>query len=242
MTSRASSLLFLVVTLVASLVFARLGLWQVGRLQERRVANAAAQAERERPPLSLDALVAAGGATGGVRDNRRVSVTGRYDHAAEVVIRDQSEGGVPGVRLVTPLRTLAGDRAWLVQRGFYPSPDARTVDLRPLEESGVQWVRGIAFALDTTAEGQPRDEGGQRTWRKVDLKALRERLPYPVAPYLILQEPDSGLPAQPRRDAAPALDDGPHLNYAIQWFAFAVIALVVGFLVGFRQEGAKHRR
>jgi cytochrome oxidase assembly protein ShyY1 len=32
------------------------------------------------------------------------------------------------------------------------------------------------------------------------------------------------------------LDDGPHLNYAIQWFAFAGIAVVVGAVVGFGKK------
>jgi hypothetical protein len=35
----------------------------------------------------------------------------------------------------------------------------------------------------------------------------------------------------------PPLDDGPHLNYAIQWFAFAVIALVgAGVVIRQRRE------
>jgi surfeit locus 1 family protein len=90
--------------------------------------------------------------------------------------------------------------------------------------------------LNGQVEGQPREEDGQLTWRRVDLGALRQRLPYPLAPYLVLQEPDSGLPTQPRRDDPPALDDGPHLTYAIQWFAFAITALVVGSIVGFRPK------
>lgn len=236
MTPRARGLLFFGGTVLAALVFVRLGIWQVARLHERRARNATAREARELPPVSLDATLAAGGGTGGALDNRRVSVNGRYDHAAEVVLRGQTEGGVPGVRLVSPLRPLAGDTAILVQRGFVPSPDARTVSLAGLEEPGVVWVRGLAFALDTTQRGQPLEEGGRLTWRRVDLPALRQRLPYPVASYLILQEPDSALGASPRRDEPPLLDDGPHLTYAIQWFAFATIALVVGTIVGFKRQ------
>jgi cytochrome oxidase assembly protein ShyY1 len=36
----------------------------------------------------------------------------------------------------------------------------------------------------------------------------------------------------PRRVDPPGLDEGMHLSYAIQWFAFALIALVVGGVVG----------
>ena len=235
MTPRARSLLFFGGTLVAALVFARLGLWQVARLRERRALNAVASAARERPPLALDAMLAAGGGTGGRLDHRQVSVSGRYDHAADIVIRGQSEGGVPGVRLVTPLRPLAGDTAILVQRGYVTSPDARRVELAPLQEPGVVWVRGLAFALDTTAPGEPMEEGGQLTWRRIDLRAIRARLPYPVADYVILHVADSSGPRGLRRDEPAPLDDGPHLSYAIQWFSFAITALVVGGIIGFRR-------
>lgn len=43
----------------------------------------------------------------------------------------------------------------------------------------------------------------------------------------ILQETGVAAPqGLPRRWPAPALDDGPHLGYAIQWFSFAVIIVV----------------
>ena len=233
MTPRARSLLFFGGTVVAALVFIRLGIWQASRLAERRAENAAALAARDEPVLSLDTRLAQDGGPGAGLANRRVSVTGRYDHAAEIIIRGQSEGGVPGVRLVTPLRPLSGDTALLVQRGYVPSPDARTVDIAKVEEPGVVWVRGIAYPVDTTAAGEPLEEGGQLTWRRVDLRAIRERLPYPVSPWLILHEADTTAPLGLRRDEPPPLDDGPHLSYAIQWFAFAITALVVGGIVGF---------
>jgi cytochrome oxidase assembly protein ShyY1 len=34
--------------------------------------------------------------------------------------------------------------------------------------------------------------------------------------------------------AAPALDDGPHLSYALQWFAFALIGVVGAGVVAVR--------
>jgi len=36
----------------------------------------------------------------------------------------------------------------------------------------------------------------------------------------------AGAPAGTARWRTPALDNGPHLSYAIQWFSFAVIAVV----------------
>ena len=237
MTPRARSYLFFGITLVLAAGFVRLGIWQLSRLAERRALNRTALAARALPPLVLDDPAATTGLGPSGMENRRVTLTGRYDHAAEVVLRGQGEQGVAGVRIVTPLRLLRGDTAVLVQRGFVPSPDAMTVDLAPLKEEGVVAVAGIAFSLpDSGTRGEPRELNGQLTWRRVDLAALRRRLPYPVAPFLVLQTPDSALPAQPRRDDPPALDDGPHLSYALQWFAFAITAATVGGIIGFRRR------
>jgi surfeit locus 1 family protein len=230
-------MVFFVGCVLAAGIFGRLGIWQVSRLQERRAVNARTLAARALPPLMLDEPGETIGLDLARLNNRRVRVTGRYDHAAEVVIRDQSEGGVPGVRIVTPLRPLRDDTAILVQRGYVTSGDARRVDLAPLQEEGVKVVTGLLFAQpDTGVQGDPLEQDGQLTWRRIDLAALRTRLPYPIHSYVILQLPDSTLPKLPRRDEAPALDDGPHLSYAVQWFGFAVTALVVGGIIGFRRR------
>jgi surfeit locus 1 family protein len=237
MTTRARGYLFFGITLVLAAVFVRLGVWQLSRDRERRAANAAAMATRALPPLNLDDPAQTAGLAPSAMTNRRVIATGRYDHAADVVIRGQSEGGVPGVRIVTPLRPLGSDSAILVQRGYVTSGDARRVDLAPLREGGVLTVSGLAFGLaDSGAAGEPLEEDGQLTWRRLDLAALRARLPYPVRGYVILQTPDSSLPKLPRRDSAPQLSNGPHLSYAIQWFAFGVTALIVGGIIGFRRK------
>ena len=237
MTPRTRSYLFFGITLLLATVFVRLGVWQLSRLLERRALNRAAQAARALPPLSLDDPAATTGLGPNGMQNRRMTLTGRYDDAAEVVLRGQGMQGVAGVRIITPLRPLRGDTAVLVERGFVPSPDAMTVDLAPLKEGGVVSVTGIGLSLpDSGTPGDPRELNGQLTWRRVDLAALRRRLPYPVAPFLVLQTPDSSLPAQPRRDEPPALDDGPHLSYALQWFAFAITAVTVGGIIGFRRR------
>ena len=81
------------------------------------------------------------------------------------------------------------------------------------------------MAIPVDPEGaRPAERNGATTWRRLDLATLRERLPYPLAPvYIIADSPATVSPAPLRSSAAP-LDDGPHLNYAIQWFGFATIA------------------
>ena len=66
---------------------------------------------------------------------------------------------------------------------------------------------------------------------------IGQQLPYDLLPwYLALQEQ---TPAQsgelPAVVPAPTLDEGPHLSYALQWFAFASIA-AIGYLILARRQ------
>lgn len=211
---------------LAAAGFARLGVWQLDRLRARRAANQATEAARRAPPVNLTPA-----ATGlDTLTERRVLARGRYDHAHEIIVRGDVLQGVPGVRLVTPLLLEPGGPAVLVDRGFLPAPDAVTVDPRGAEEPGEREVRGIALAVPP-GPGQPVEHDGRLTWRRLDLAALQARLPYQVLPILIRQSPDSALPRFPRRLEPPAVDEGPHLAYAVQWFLFAALAAAFAVLV-----------
>jgi surfeit locus 1 family protein len=201
----------------------RLGVWQLDRLSERRAANALAALRRDRPEVQLPATIPADSLEG-----RRVKAVGRYDRSGELLLRGQVFAGVPGVVLVTPLQLNGADTAVLVERGFVPSPDALSLPADSgLDEPGQVEVLGIAYTADSGA-GEPLTRNGRLSLRRMDFHAARARLSYPVLNVVIRQTPDPALPSFPRRRPIPPLDEGPHLMYAIQWFAFALIGLGFG--------------
>jgi surfeit locus 1 family protein len=187
-----------VVAVVVAAVCVRLGIWQLDRLAQRKARNAALAAR-----LALPVLEVRGDISSDSARLRRVTASGRYDFAAERAWPGRSFEGTPGVALITPLR-LADGSAVLVDRGWVPSPDAFHVDHAAYRESDSATVTGIARLL-------PRGRGD------VDSAGF--------LPFVIEQQaPDTrGLP---RRWPGPAFDNGPHLSYAVQWFSFALIALV----------------
>jgi surfeit locus 1 family protein len=227
-----SRLLITAAFVVVALVCVRLGIWQAHRLRERRAANAVALAARSQPVVTLGE---AGWDTTLV--NRRVRVRGRYDHSHDIILRGRQHGGVPGVEIVSPLLPEQGDTVVLVNRGFVPSPDAVTVASDSLREPGVVTVEGVALPVGSES-GAPLHHRGRTTWARLDRQGLRSRLPYPIYPIYVRQGPDSTLPSFPRRLAPPALDDGPHLSYAIQWFSFALIAVVFAAVMARRRESS----
>ena len=232
MALRSRSVLVAGFLLVAA-VCARLGIWQVHRLRERRAANTLAQSARAAPTVQVDSFGLDSSLIG-----RRVVVRGRYDNGHDVVLRGRGYAGVPGVEIVSPLLQQSG-AAVLVNRGFVPAPDAVTVELGALTEPGPVTVKGIALPFDS-AGGAPLRRGNQTTWARLNRRAITEWLPYRIEPLYVRQTPDSSLPRFPRRLDPPPLDDGPHLSYAIQWFAFSVIALVFAVIMAIRPWG-EHR-
>ncbi|HEY8470092.1 MAG TPA: SURF1 family protein [Longimicrobiales bacterium] len=209
--------------LAAAAVCARLGVWQLDRLAQRREQNAVIAERLARAPLTLQDLPPD---TAGLL-YRVVTLEGDYDVARSIVLRGRALHGAPGVHVLTPLR-LPGGAAVLVNRGWVPSPDAATVELATIPPPRPGALRGLALPYPAQGDAVTEDAGFRRTWTQLDLAALRRQYPYALADFYVQAlPPDSGDAASvPRPLAPPELDDGPHLGYAVQWFAFATIALV----------------
>ena len=70
--------------------------------------------------------------------------------------------------------------------------------------------------------------------RRLHRSALMALFPYPIANYYVVVTDSARTPnAPPRIESAP-LDEGPHRNYAIQWFSFAAIS-IIGMVIFIRR-------
>jgi surfeit locus 1 family protein len=216
---------FVTLAIVLAALFVRLGFWQVDRLHQRRARNAVLAERMAETPLPIDAL-------GDTAAYRRASVQGTPDYADEIVLTGRSRQGSPGVYIITPVRRAGSDTAVLVMRGWVYSPDAATVDLTRWHETRRSF-NGYVLSLPATVESPQQPAMGRKV-RALTRERVRELVPYPVATrYLVSQDSvaAAAVDSTPARVAPPALDDGPHLSYAIQWFSFAAIALVGSYVV-----------
>jgi surfeit locus 1 family protein len=221
--------------LFAALVCAgcvRLGFWQLHRLEQRRALNAMLSARLGAAPSPVrDA----------VRDTasaafRRANASGTYDFANEFALASRTHQGSPGVNIVTPLRFAGTDTAVLVNRGWVYAPDAMTADLARWREPDSATVAGYLVTIERGTRGAVSAASNPRVLRHMDVDSLATRLPYPVLPFvLVVTEPATKGDTVPARLPAPVLDEGPHMGYAIQWFAFALIG-VVGGIFGVRAD------
>lgn len=228
----------IVASTAIAIACARLGVWQVDRLAERRALNALLLS-RMRDPVVEVSRTAADTAAG---HYRIATAHGTFDYAHEFAWAARVRRGSPGVNLLTPMRVDGVAGAVLVNRGWVYSPDAKTVQFSRWRERDTATVTGYmetwqqaCGATATTFPPTCGDTAG-RVLRRLDSTAAARLAGSPVAPYLLVQTSDSVLHADsiPARAEEPVLDEGPHFSYAVQWFAFAAIALVGGIALALR--------
>jgi surfeit locus 1 family protein len=167
---------------------------------------------------------------------------GTFDFAHAFVLRGRVERDAPGVHLVVPLKLHGREDAVLVHRGFVPADDALRSDTSTIDVSpGERTVEGILIEVpDDPSGAAPVVVNGDTTWHRLDRATVRSRLPYPVLDVYLFEteresRPDAARP-WPVLATLPALDDGPHLSYMVQWCGIAAAALAFAFIFGRKQD------
>jgi cytochrome oxidase assembly protein ShyY1 len=220
-----------VLVLVLIVVMVNLGFWQLRRLDEKKTNNAAVRANEALAIAPVDSMVRPDDPTSRGKDLafRRVTVTGTYDTRNEVIVRARSLNERPGVWVATPVRLASGD-AVVVVRGFLPTqgtPDKVPAEAEP--PTGQVTIEGLLQETQTRGLFGPTDPDGPLiNIARVDVERLQQQVPYRLYPAYVQLK--SSNPAQPGTEPEvlpePALDEGPHLGYAVQWFIFSTIAMI----------------
>jgi len=229
----------IVVLIVGGCVVA--GFWQLDRLRQRRATNTRIEAQESMPPIELASLRASTGADDpeGL-EYRRVQVTGRYDVAREVVLIGRTLGENDGNNLLTPLR-LEDGRGLVVDRGWVPYSVQSPGSAAAAPPDGDVELTGVLLPAESNEVPVPGSPPSTEV-ASIDINRLQAQVPYrlePVYLWLSSQTPRQAV-SLPRTVPLPGLSEGPHLSYAIQWFAFATIG-VIGYPLLLRREIRRRR-
>lgn len=197
-----------------------LGFWQLSRLDERQARNALISERLTDAPRPLDDLLAAEGDDPADLDLRPVVVTGRYVADTQVLTAPRTIDGRPAQQVLSALEPADGGSALLVERGWLPF-DRGTTQAPPAAGGTVQ-VTGILRA------GEPGAIGDGAQVARIAPDQIADRLALPLRDvYVQLRRQEPASPATALQPTPlPEQTEGSHLSYAVQWFSFAVIALI----------------
>jgi surfeit locus 1 family protein len=204
--------------LIAVPLFTALGTWQLERAETKRGLRAEVAARWDAAPASLPARP-----DWTTLEHSRVTVEGAFVDERQFVINDRLHHGRRGLHVVTPLRLVDGsellvNRGWVADDGAVEPPPGGIVRLT----GRVKLPLPPALELGPAA---PATDPWNAPWSRLDptgYAAVAGTEPLPAALLLDPDQPHGFVRDWPRPTGglAPAL----HVGYALQWFAFALLA------------------
>jgi surfeit locus 1 family protein len=206
-------------------VFIALGVWQLDRAEQKLQLAQQITARGELPAFELQALV---------QDPqelhfRKVQVQGTFEKELQFFIENRRMGGHNGFHVISPLQIQGSNVRVLINRGWIA--DTRHPDLPDAAiPNGVQRISGeisipSAPALKLHSDENAANDWGKR-WPYLTTGLFAANVAFPLEPFVILQSPadEHGFVRNWPREAPKQMM---HIGYALQWFAFALIAIII---------------
>jgi cytochrome oxidase assembly protein ShyY1 len=214
--------------------------WQLDRRDQAHRVVSAVETNYDRAPVAFDTMRGVFAHYDDRAEWTAVVLRGTYDTAGQRIVRNRPLNGQPGYEVLVPLR-LKGGEAVIIDRGWLPigNREAGRPDQVPAAPAGeVTVVARIKEGEGSIQRGAP---AGQLA--SIQLQDYAAELGYPVltGSYGVLASESPAPASTPAALPKPAVDEGPHLSYAMQWIAFGVM-LFVGYGYAARQHALGTRR
>ncbi|WIB62247.1 SURF1 family protein [Curtobacterium sp. MCBD17_040] len=199
------------------------GMWQWDRRNEAVRENDQIAQNYDHTPVPVDRALPTRSAFDDDQTWLQVRVTGHYDVAEQLLVRNRVHNGQPGFEVLTPLVTSSG-RAFIVDRGWVPTGnDHDYPDSVPAPPRGTV---DVVVRLQQTEPHIPgrTDPAHTDEIQSVTLSDVAGRVAQPIwtgAYGQLKSEDPAPAQARPLGWDRPSADTGLHLSYFIQWFMFA---------------------
>jgi len=215
--------LALVVAGFAYLSLTVLAPWQLGKNTTTSRENSQIEASVAADPVPVTSILQQQDSAVPDQQWRRVTATGRYLPAAQVLARLRVIGGAPAFEVLTVFAVDSGPTV-LVNRGYVRPVQGTQVPPVPATPTGSVTITARLRDSGTApaADKQPFRENGVTQVYAIDTRQIADITHTPLTgSYLqLVENQPGGLDVLP----LPQLDAGPFLSYGIQWIAFGILA------------------
>jgi surfeit locus 1 family protein len=222
--------MWLVAAAAGCAAFVALGNWQSRRAEEKLAAQARLDALAAAAPAQLPAALVPAAEYAG----RRVSVRGEYVPKHAVLIDNRVHKGVAGYHVVTPLRIEGGEVHVLVNRGWVAAKPRRDELPAIVTPAGAQIIEGLAVVPSGRVYELAPDVAKGPVRQNFALERIASEAGLRLQPLVIQQtsEADDGLVRAWER---PDSGVNTHRAYAVQWYALALLTVIVYVALGFHR-------
>jgi cytochrome oxidase assembly protein ShyY1 len=164
----------------------------------------------------------------------QVELRGTYLPDGQRVVRNRPLNGQPGYEVVVPFRLASGETV-VIDRGWLPIGNENPGAPDSVPEPPAGDVTAVVRLKHPEPELQRGAPEGQLA--SIDLDAYAGQLGYPLLTGAYGQLASETPPAadMPFPFPKPSTEEGTHLSYSLQWFAFGVL-MFVGFGYAARQQ------
>ena len=212
-------------------VFVALGVWQVERRSWKLALIARVNARVHAAPVRAPGPEAWPNVDAAGDEYRHVRLSGTFLNDRETLVQAVTELGA-GYWVMTPLRRKDGTVV-LVDRGFVP-PDRRNPATREKGEiEGPTTVSGLLRMSEPNGTLLRSNRPADDRWYSRDVGAIaraRGLDPSKVAPYFVDADAREGHGRWPAGGLTRVHFRNAHLQYAITWFAMALLVIVGAFV------------
>lgn len=215
---------FVVLTFVFLALFIALGCWQLRRATEKENLQYLYSSRINSPPIPFGQLP-----NHGQWQYLPVEISGYYDSAHSMLLDNKINQHRVGYEVLTPFLPTHGQQWVLINRGWIPAPPHR--QLPTLDKiSGLQTLTGVIYipAASPFMLGKVTESNNQWPLRlqNLQLTAISQILNQKLYPFIVLLNPleNHGFARDWQPVNMPAYK---HLGYAIQWFTFALLLIII---------------
>lgn len=228
-----------IVTLIALAILIGLGLWQLERREQKHALLAEISHRMIAPAESIEGLL--------INDSeapfRHATAQGTFENAQESYVfapRTDDTGVHLGYKVVTPLR-LTASALVLVDRGWVPEEKRSSATRLKGQIDGPVSLRGLLRPTVSPGLFTPDPSLVEHIWYVHDIEAMAAAYGLKPATTLYL-EASTSVPGGPIPTAdVPELPDN-HLQYALTWFALAIVLVVIYFVFHHARGRLRFRR
>lgn len=222
------------VTILAIILFVKLGTWQLSRAEEKETQFALLEQYAKQPPVSIPA-------TSVKLDDylyRQVEVRGNFAAEHTILLDNKLHQGIVGYHVLTPLQLLNSSMHVMINRGWVAGDSDRSILPEVFTPTEQVVITGIVDSPWIKALSLSDEQIAANVWQNFDLDLYQSQTSLTLQPLLLLQQDSEIEDGLIRQWKKPDSGSSKNIGYAFQWFSLAVATLIIYLVLNVKRKGS----